>query len=94
LPDQENRSYFCNCYGVVSLESRTSKTLSRADYHQSYWANATEQGGSYLQPARAINHSDEEMEFLAGLVKQRTAWQINGRKGTKDGTGKSSEYSY
>ena len=27
------------------------------------------------------------MEFLAGLVNQRTAWQVSGRKGIKDGSG-------
>jgi hypothetical protein len=34
------------------------------------------------------------LEFLAGLVNQRTAWQIAGRKGTKDGSGKMSDYNY
>jgi len=27
------------------------------------------------------------MEFLAQLMNQRTAWQIMGRKGVKDGKG-------
>ncbi len=40
-----------------------------------------------LTPAGAINHTDDEMEFLAGLMNQRTAWQIAGRKGNKDGSG-------
>ena len=43
--------------------------------------------GRLLTPAGAINHTDEEMEFLAGLVNQRTAWQVSGRKGIKDGSG-------
>ena len=38
-------------------------------------------------PTKAINHTDEELEFLARLVDQRTAWQILGRKGVKDGMG-------
>jgi hypothetical protein len=40
-----------------------------------------------LNPSGAINHTDEEMEALAALVGQRTAWQIAGRKGVKDGKG-------
>jgi hypothetical protein len=32
----------------------------------------------------AINHTDEELEFLARLTNQRTAWQISGKKGTKN----------
>ena len=41
----------------------------------------------FRSPAKAINHTDEEMETLARLVNQRTAWQISGRRGTKDGMG-------
>ena len=37
--------------------------------------------------SEAINHTDEEMEFLARLINQRTAWQILGKKGVKDGMG-------
>jgi hypothetical protein len=36
-----------------------------------------------LSPARAFNHTDEELEFLARLIGQRTAWQISGVKGVK-----------
>ena len=37
--------------------------------------------------AKAINHTDEEIENLAQLVNQRTAWEVLGRKGVKDGQG-------
>jgi len=40
-----------------------------------------------LTPAGAINHTDEELEMLARLVGQRTAWQVTGKKGVKDGRG-------
>jgi hypothetical protein len=40
-----------------------------------------------LTSAKAINHTDEELEFLARLAGQRTAWQISGKKGKKDGSG-------
>jgi hypothetical protein len=30
--------------------------------------------------------------MLAALVQQRTAWQITGRKGSRDGSGKQSPY--
>lgn len=43
--------------------------------------------GRLLTPAGAINHTDDELEFVAGLVQQRTAWQIAGRTGAKDGNG-------
>lgn len=62
--------------------------MSRAQYHQSFWADAEPKNGRFLAPAQALNHTDEELEFLARLVAPRTAWQIAGRKGNKDGTGK------
>ena len=87
LPQQNYRSYFCNCYGTVDMSAGPDKTVSRADYHQSFWGEAEPKNGRYLTPARAINHTDEEMEYLARLVNQRTAWEIAGRKGVKDGAG-------
>jgi hypothetical protein len=40
-----------------------------------------------LTPANAINHTDEELEYLARLTGQQTAWQIAGHKGIKNGMG-------
>jgi len=88
FPGQDFRSYFCNCYGTVDLAAGGERVVSESLYHQSYWAEAQPQGGRTLRPAAAINHTDEEMEYLASLVQQRTAWQIAGRKGTKDGSGR------
>lgn len=85
--DQGDRNYFCNCYGTVDLGAGSDKQVSQAQYHQSFWADAEPRNGRYLSPAQALNHTDEELEFLARLVDQRTAWQIAGRKGVKDGRG-------
>ena len=87
FPQQDNRTYFCNCYGTVELNAGGSQTLSQADYHQSFWAEATAVNGSRLTPADYFNHTDAEQEFLAGLINQRTYWQIAGRKGMPDGKG-------
>ena len=85
MPDQ--RTYFCNCYGVVNVTTRGEQTLSASRYHQSFWAEVEPKAGRLITPASAINHTDEELEFLARLVNQRTAWQIAGKKGVKDGKG-------
>ncbi len=87
MADQDNRTYFCNCYGTVELSSGGVQTVSEAQYHQSFWSQTQ---GAPLSPAGAINHTDEELEFLAQLMDQRTAWQIAGRKGIKDGKGRMS----
>jgi len=87
FPQQDFRSYFCNCYGEVQMSAGTEKIVSRADYHQSFWAKPEAMDGHFLTSARAINHTDEELENLALLVSQRTAWQIAGRKGVFDGSG-------
>ena len=87
LPDQNHRSYFCNCYGTVDMGAGTDKLVSQASYHQAFWGEAQPRAGRYLTPAPAINHTDEELEFLARLVNQRTAWQLAGTKGSRDGKG-------
>ena len=84
VAEQDSRTYFCNCYGTVELNSGGVQKVSEAQYHQSFWSQTQ---GAPLSPAGAINHSDEELEFLAQLIGQRTAWQIMGRKGVKDGKG-------
>ena len=82
--NQDGRSYFCNCYGTVELSSGADNTVSRSTYHQAFWGEVGAQGGRGLSPGRAINHTDEELEYLARLVNQRTAWQISGKKGQKN----------
>lgn len=85
--EQDGRSYVCNCYGEVEIKAGSDQVLSRADYHQAYWGEVAAKNGRMLTPAKAINHTDEELEYLARLTGQQTAWQIAGRKGVKDGKG-------
>ena len=85
MPDQ--RTYFCNCYGLVDVVTRGERTVSESSYHQSFWGEVEPKAGRVITPAAAINHTDEELEFLARLIDQRTAWQIAGKKGVKDGKG-------
>ncbi|MRD46669.1 iron dicitrate transport regulator FecR [Caenimonas koreensis] len=87
FPQQSYRSYFCNCYGTVDMGAGPDRTVSQSSYHQSFWGEAEPKNGRFLTPAKAINHTDEELEFLAKLVNQRTAWEVLGRKGVKDGMG-------
>lgn len=87
MPNQNGRSYFCNCYGTVEMAASGDRALSESTYHQAFWGEVEQNGGHFLTPAGAINHSDEEMEFLARLIGQQTAWQILGKKGVKDGRG-------
>ena len=85
--DQGGRSYFCNCYGTVDLNASSDRVVSTASYHQAFWGEAQTKSGRMLTPAKVINHCDEELEYLARLLNQRTAWQIAGKKGMKDGKG-------
>jgi hypothetical protein len=84
---QEGRSYLCNCYGEVEVKAGGDQVLSRSSYHQSFWGEVAPKGGRMLTPAKAINHTDEELEYLARLTGVQTAWQIAGHKGIKDGMG-------
>jgi|GEM_PF-193016 len=95
FPAQDFRSYFCNCYGTVDIAAGADRVVSESSYHQSFWAEARARNGRTLFPAEAINHTDEEMEMLAALLQQRTAWQISGVRGPKDGRGQQySPYRY
>jgi hypothetical protein len=84
---QEGRSYLCNCYGEVEVSAGADRVLSQSSYHQSFWGEVSPKGGRMLTPAGAINHTDEEVETLARLAGQQTAWQIAGHKGVKNGMG-------
>lgn len=84
---EDGRTYFCNCYGTVDLAAGNDRAVSQADYHQSFWAEVQPKNGKLLTPAGAINHTDEEVEMVAALLGQPTAWQLAGRKGVKDGAG-------
>ena len=87
IPQDGYRSYFCNCYGTVEMNAGGDHVVSRSSYHQSFWGEAEPKNGRLLTPAPAINHTDEEMEYLARLVNQQTAWQVLGQRGVKDGKG-------
>lgn len=86
-PERDNRTYFCNCYGTVELVADSTKVESQSDYHQSFWAEASPRAETVIRSAGFLNHTDEELEFLAGLIGQRTYWQTAGRKGRPDGKG-------
>lgn len=85
--DQGGRSYFCNCYGVVEMAAGRDQVVSESSYHQAFWGEVAPKEGRMLTPGKAINHTDEELEYLAKLVNQKTAWQISGKKGVKDAYG-------
>lgn len=87
MRDQGGRTYFCNCYGTVELERAGTRLTSVSTYHQSFWGEARAQGEAFITPGPALNHTDEELEFLARLIGEQTAWQKMGRKGVKDGKG-------
>ena len=74
-------SYLCNCYGSVKLSaSNGDSTLSTSTHHEAFWATPQGSESGILIPADSINHTDRELEFLAGLINQQTAWQVNARK--------------
>jgi hypothetical protein len=82
--NQGGRSYFCNCYGTVDMSAGEDRSVSVSEYHQAFWGEVAPKDGRMLTTAKAINHTDEELEYLARLAGQQTAWQISGKKGTKD----------
>jgi len=87
-PANDNRTYFCTCWGAVDLSAGVQQIASRSDYHQSFWIDPQPASdGRQVRPARALNHTDDEIEMLAAIVNQPTSWQRLGRKGVRDGRG-------
>ena len=75
LESEATRSYFCNCYGSIELTSGTASLITTADYHDSYWVSPTApKDGKIIWPTAPRNHTDEEIETLARLSAQNTAW--------------------
>lgn len=70
--------YLCNCYGALALSSDGDKSISSSTCHQAFWAIADSTANSAFMPADSINHTDKELEFLAHLINQKTAWQVSG----------------
>lgn len=84
----DQRTYFCNCYGEVELVGADgTRRLSRSHYHEGVWAVPGTAPAGILTAAPTIDHSDEELEFLARLIGQRTAWQVSGARGRKNPRG-------
>jgi len=67
-------SYFCTCYGSTELMTRADggtqdKELITSTRHQSrYVYPATQRGSPRIVPAPTINHTDEELAMLEGLM--------------------------
>lgn len=80
LPD--DRTYFCNCYGTIELEAgdNMDRKITVAQHHDPFIIGSkADANGDYILPAGAFNHTDEELEYLASLVDQKTAWQLYGK---------------
>ena len=84
MPD--GRDYFCNCYGTIDLMAHEQKVVTESRYHTAFWIAPEGTGvANSIKSAKGINHTDEELEFLAMLAGQSTAWQIYGKPGAHGG---------
>jgi len=87
MDDQGGRTYHCNAWGRAEIYRGPERVFSEAAYHQCFWGEPVARNGRHIRPATVFNVRDEELEALARLVGQRTAWQAAGRKGVRDGKG-------
>jgi hypothetical protein len=74
LESKPDVSYFCNCYGASELASRNElanqdRDLIVSSRHVSrYVYRDAQKDGGRVFPAPTINHTDQEMAMLEGLV--------------------------
>jgi hypothetical protein len=66
-------TYFCTCYGEVELvdQHRLEKRLVVSGYHTPNYVHATMRDGAMMHKADFINHTDEELVMLEGLVGRK-----------------------
>lgn len=70
------RTYFCLCYGHALLiptgdPARRKSLRTRHHEYPVYIDASASAGASAIQPARVINHSDDELIMLEALVDRR-----------------------
>jgi len=71
---REDRTYVCLCYGWAELISKLNPDVSERQntvHHnepRNFYADPAAHGGVYLEPAKMVNHMDEELIMLEALV--------------------------
>jgi hypothetical protein len=88
--ERNDNTYFCNCYGEVDVSLNNAPGVRErleAQYHASRTFFTEPRRGMISELTPPKNHEDQELEFLASLIGQQTAWQITGQRGPKDGRG-------
>jgi hypothetical protein len=74
------QTYLCNCYGGLELVAGERREMLHSSHHSAIWADPIIGRYGNIASADTLNHSDQEMEYLARLVGQRTPWQTFGKK--------------
>jgi len=65
LESDENRSYYCTCYGDVHIKSKTNQQNLKANHHNMVWVK---EDGSINKAKKMRNHNDDELRELESLV--------------------------
>ena len=73
LESRPDVTYFCTCYGAVDLAARGNASNRDREAvvstrHVSRYIYPNPKGGSRIVPAPTINHTDEELAMLEGLM--------------------------
>ena len=69
------RTYCCNCFGPVQLNTEGEVKASHAEHHQSFWVDAPQGGFDRLEAAPTVKHTDHEVAFLNQLLHQPPPWR-------------------
>jgi hypothetical protein len=75
---EETRSYFCLCYGEADIRPSADPSQRRVvttRHHDLPMYLGGAPGASVFEPAKVINHTDDELVFLEGLVGRAPPFQ-------------------
>jgi hypothetical protein len=68
------RTYFCLCYGKADLRSKSDANYAESldvfhhDAPRNFYKDPTSNNGVAVEPAKMVNHRDEELILLESLV--------------------------
>ncbi len=71
----QDRTYFCDCNGVIEVEGKNGegKQLLQASHHKALLFH-NKDGAVNISPSTLLNHTDEQLEELAQKIGQRIDW--------------------
>ncbi len=79
---EPEQTYVCTCYGVVDLaannDQRSTETITSLHHDAPRYILSNESSGNNIREAPFINHTDQELQIIEGLVGRTPPFSMAG----------------